>query len=62
MRAQICLKKTNVFKQIVNCKKLGILAPFEGVCFNHALLKTCQYATFHEKVSSSLQCVNIKST
>jgi hypothetical protein len=33
--------KTNVFKQIVNCKKLEILAPFEGVCvtmpfFKHA--------------------------
>jgi len=28
--------KTNVFKQIVNCKKMEILTPFEGVCFNHA--------------------------
>jgi hypothetical protein len=32
---------TNVFKQIVNYEKLGILAPFEGVCFGHALSKTC---------------------
>jgi hypothetical protein len=28
---------TNVFKQIVSCKKMGILAQFEGVCFSHAL-------------------------
>jgi len=24
-------------------------APFEGVCFGHALLKVCQYATFDIK-------------
>ncbi len=40
---------TNVFKQIVICEKLGILAPFEGVCFDHALLKVCQYANSNEK-------------
>jgi hypothetical protein len=28
---------TNVFKQIVICKELGILAPFECVCFDHTL-------------------------
>jgi hypothetical protein len=27
------------FKQIVNCEKMGILAPFEGVCFGHAFFK-----------------------
>jgi hypothetical protein len=27
---------TNVLKQIVSCERLGILAPFEGVCFGHA--------------------------
>jgi hypothetical protein len=32
---------TNVLKQIVNYEKLGILVPFEGVCFGHALSKTC---------------------
>jgi hypothetical protein len=51
---------TNVFKQIVICEKLGILAAFEGVCFGHALFKVSQYATSNEKVSSSLQLVNIK--
>ncbi len=49
---------TNVFKQIIICEKMGILAPFEGVCFGHALFKVCQYA--NEKVSSSLQPMNIK--
>jgi hypothetical protein len=45
---------TNVFKQIVSYERLGILAPFEGVCFGHALSKACQYATFDENVNSSL--------
>jgi hypothetical protein len=30
---------TIVLKQIVNYEKLRILAPFEGVCFEHALFK-----------------------
>ncbi len=30
---------TNVFKQIVNYEKLGILAPFEGVCLAMPFLK-----------------------
>ncbi len=30
---------TNAFKQVVNCEGLGILAPFEGVCFGHAFWK-----------------------
>jgi hypothetical protein len=51
---------TNVFKQIVSYERLGILVPCEGVCFRHALSKTCQYATSDEKVSSSLQLVNIE--
>jgi hypothetical protein len=51
---------TNFVKKFVNYQKLGILAPFESVCFGHALFKACQYATFDEKVNSSLQCVNIK--
>jgi hypothetical protein len=28
---------TYVLKQIVICEKLGILAPFESVCFDHTL-------------------------
>jgi len=50
----------NVLKQIVSYERLGILAPCEGVCFGHALSKTYQYSTSDEKVSSSLQLVNIK--
>jgi hypothetical protein len=30
---------TIVFKQIASCEELGILAPFEGVCFGHAIFK-----------------------
>ncbi len=51
---------TNVLKQVVSYERLGILAPVENVCFEHALFKACQYATFDEKVNSSLQHVNIK--
>jgi len=51
---------TKKFKQIVNDQRLGIFAPFEGVCFGHAFSKACQYATFDEKVNSNLQRVNIK--
>ncbi len=51
----------NVLKcQTITYEKLGILTPFEGVCFGHAFFKTCQYAIYNEKISSSLQCVNIK--
>jgi hypothetical protein len=32
---------TNVLEQIVSYEKLGIFAPFEGVCFGHALSKAC---------------------
>ncbi len=51
---------TNVFKQIIRYKKLGILAPFEGVCFGHVFKKTCEYATFVEKFNLGLQHVNMK--
>jgi len=30
---------TNVFKQTVSYEDLGILEPFESVCFGHALFK-----------------------
>jgi len=32
---------TNLIKQIFSYEKLEILAPFEGVCFGHALSKAC---------------------
>ncbi len=37
----------DVLKRIVRCEELGILAPFESVCFEHALSKACHYATFN---------------
>ncbi len=51
---------TNVLKQIVSYEKLGIFAPFESVCFGHALFEACWYATFEEKERSNLQPMNIK--
>jgi len=32
---------TNIFKQTISFEKFMILAPFEGVCFGHALFKAC---------------------
>jgi hypothetical protein len=52
---------TNALKQIVNYEKLKILAPFESVCFRHALFKACQYAISDEKVNLGLQHVSINS-
>jgi len=51
---------TNLLKQVVSYETLEILAPFEGVCFGHALFKACQYGIFDEKISLGLQLVNIK--
>jgi len=53
---------TNALKQIIICEKLAMYAPFEGVCFGHALSKACQYATSNEKIFFNLQPVNIKTT
>jgi hypothetical protein len=53
---------TNALKQIIICEKLAMYAPFEGVCFGHALSKACQYAISDEKVNSNLQPMNIKTT
>ncbi len=50
----------NVHKQIITCEILAMQAPFEGVCFGHALSKACQYAIFDEKITSGLQPMNIK--
>jgi hypothetical protein len=46
----------------VKCECLGIQAPFEGVCFGHALFKAWQYTTFDENVNFRLQPMNIKAT
>jgi hypothetical protein len=34
---------------IVSCNNLGLLEPFDGTCFGHALSKVCQYATKMQK-------------
>jgi hypothetical protein len=46
----------------MNCGELGIQTPFEGVCFDHAFSKACQYATSNEKVNYGLQPMKIKAT
>jgi hypothetical protein len=51
---------TNLLKQIVSCEKLEILAPFERVCFGHALSIACKYGIFDEKIRLSLQLVAVR--
>jgi hypothetical protein len=45
---------------IVSCNNLGLLKPFDGICFGHASLKVCQYATIDEKMFASLFLASIK--
>jgi hypothetical protein len=46
---------------IVSCNNLGLLEPFDGTCFKHALSKVCQYAIANEKVSTGLPLASIKA-
>jgi hypothetical protein len=39
---------------------LGLEENFQGTCFSHAFLKTCQYAKTNEKVCKRLKYVSIK--
>ncbi len=40
---------------------LGLEESFQGICFSHAFLKTCQYVTIVEKVCKDLQYVSVKT-
>jgi hypothetical protein len=39
---------------------LGLLEPFDGTSFEHALSKVCQYATTYDKMSIGLLSIPIK--
>jgi hypothetical protein len=39
-----------ILKLNVSCEDLGIHAPFEGVCFDNALFKACQYASTNKNM------------
>ncbi len=45
---------------IISCNNLGLLEPFDGIFFRHALLKVCQYAIANEKMSIGLPSTSIK--
>jgi hypothetical protein len=38
------------FNSTVLCGNLDMVEPFDDFCFNHAIFKLCQYATFDDKV------------
>jgi hypothetical protein len=38
------------FNSIVLCGDLDMVNPFDDFCFNPAIFKLCQYATFDDKV------------
>ncbi len=46
-------------KSVVNCDVLGFEFFFQGTCFGHAFIKTCQYATIDEKVCKCLRFISI---
>jgi hypothetical protein len=48
-----------VLNFIVSCNSLGLLKPFDSLCFGHALSKVCQYATINEKVFANLNYASI---
>ncbi len=52
----------SALNSIVWCNSLGLLEPFDILCFGHALSKVCQYATIDEKVSIDLNYAFIKAT
>jgi hypothetical protein len=48
-------------KFVVKCEVFGLNESFQGVCFGHAFLKTCQYVTIDEKVCKNFKFISIKS-
>ncbi len=53
---------TIVLKSIIKFEVLGLDQSFQGTCFGHGFLKTCQYVTINEKVCKNPQFISIKST
>jgi hypothetical protein len=56
----ICKLVQSAFIFVGLCDFLGLLKPFDGSCFGHALSKVCQYAMINEKVDISLSFAFIK--
>jgi hypothetical protein len=54
------LSPTTVLNSIMSCSPLGLLEPFGGTCFRHALLKVCQYVITYDKMSIGLLFIPIK--
>jgi hypothetical protein len=51
----------NALNFILSCNNLGLLEPFDGLCFGHALSKVRQYTMIDEKMYTSLSYTFIKS-
>ncbi len=51
---------TTTLKSMVSCDMLGLEESFQGICFEHAFYKACQYVTTKEKFCEDLQYVSIK--
>jgi hypothetical protein len=52
----------NALNFVVSCNNLGLLEPFDGSCFVHALSKVCQYIITYDKVCTCLNYASIKAT
>jgi len=46
---------------IVSYNNLGLLKPFDGICFRHAMLKVCEYVIINEKMSIGLSSTSIEA-
>ncbi len=49
--------RTVALKSTISCDVWELEENFQGTCFSHALLKTCQYAKTNEKVCKGLKYV-----
>lgn len=51
---------THALKSIVNCESLhNVVLCEDDACFNHVLIKLCQYATNNDKVSTNCKSLHV---
>jgi hypothetical protein len=47
-------------QSIIDCELFKLLRVYEGICFEHVMFKTCQYATNDDKVLVGLSLVEVE--
>jgi hypothetical protein len=51
---------TMALKFMISCEALGLVTPFDSVCFGHTMRKVAQYAINDDKISKDLMLVSVK--